>query len=130
MNPYYDLNDENFDLLASKLYKGNQWITEEYEADLKRVKYIKRLLGKYLNYSDLNERLILNHIITLNNVFGPNFLCKMLFFKHEEKFYPSIKSFLFYLNYLPDIISTINGQHLDTKIIPFDATIIERLDEI
>ena len=51
----YDINEQNIELLASKIYNGNIWINEEFEKDLKRVKYIKRLLGKYLNNNDLND---------------------------------------------------------------------------
>ena len=74
---------------------------DEFEEDLKRFKYIKRLLRKYQDSGDLKERLILNHIIVLNNVFGPEACSTLLLFKLETTLWKYIKPFMEYLNIFP-----------------------------
>ena len=73
---------------------------KEFEDDLKRFKYIKRLLRKYYDTEILKERLLLNHIIVLNNVFGVEAACTLLLFKMDKQYWSCLKSFLNYLNYL------------------------------
>lgn len=126
----YDLNEENFDILVAKFYGGRFWSKEEMENDVKRIKYIKRLIGKHVRKKDLNERLILNHIIILGNVFGPEFTTRLLFFRLDEDYYPALKSFLWFLNYLPERIETINGEVIDCLKIPFDLEIVKILRSI
>lgn len=125
----YDLNDNNYDILVAKFYHGKYWTTEDLEADLKRIKYIKRLIGKYIKRRQLNHRLILNHIIVLINVFGIEFATKLLFFKLGSEHYPAIKTFLLYLDQLPEYLMTVNGQTINTRLIPVDLYIAERLRE-
>ena len=98
---------------------------DEFYEDINRIKYIKRLLRRYEKTGELRERLILNHIIILSNVFSPVFCSKMLFHKLEQDLYPFLKTFLIYLEYLPDEIGDI-----DLELIPLDQEIIERLREI
>jgi|TARA_R110000824_G_C14970206_1_gene652988 hypothetical protein len=74
---------------------------DEFREDMNRIKYIKRLLGKYEKNGSLRTRLILNHLIVLNNVFGSEACCRILFYKIEENFHSHIKSFLEFLQYLP-----------------------------
>lgn len=126
----YDLNDENFLILAMKAYNNVNLALTEFESDIKRVKYIKRLINQYNNDKDLKERLILNHIIVLSNVFGIEFTTKLLFFKIEEKNWSILKVFLVYLNYLPDYIRTISGCEINCKEIPLDWNVVERLRKI
>ena len=71
---------------------------KEFEDDLKRFKYIKRLLRKYYDTKVLKERLLLNHIIVLNNVFGPDACATLLLYKIQPEYWPTLKSFLLYLN--------------------------------
>jgi hypothetical protein len=105
----FDLTEENFIMYAMKYY-DNPYCKgmTEFMDDIKRFKYIKRLLGKYHGGKGLKERLILNHIIVLNNLFGVEAATKMLFFKTEERFWPQLKTFLVFLNYMPEkvILST------------------------
>lgn len=128
----YDLNEDNFDIVVAKHYCGKYWTTEELENDLKRIKYIKRLIGKYKRKDDLNERLILNHIIILGNVFTPEFATKLLFHSIDKKYYSVLKPFLLFLNYLPvsEKINSVNGQVIDTKVIPLDLKVINTLRKI
>ena len=75
---------------------------KEFEDDLKRFKYIKRLLRKYYDTGVLKERLLLNHIIVLNNVFGPDACATLLLYKIQEEYWPVLKAFLLFLNILRD----------------------------
>jgi hypothetical protein len=110
---------DNFELYASKHYQKNKWATtEEFKSDLCRFKYINRLINRYYRDDDLKERLILNHIIVLGNVFGPEATAEMLMINTECSFKSMIKPFLIYLNYLPD------DKHVE---IPMDSTIINVL---
>ena len=90
-------------MFALKHYDNPQCEGEkEFHDDMKRFKYIKRLLRKYKDHGVLKERLILNHIIVLNNVFGPDACSTLLLFKIEQEHWPQIKSFLSFLGMLPE----------------------------
>ena len=78
------------------------WGRKEFEDDLKRFKYIKRLLRKYYDTKVLKERLLLNHIIVLNNVFGPDACATLLLYKVQKEYWSALKSFLLYLNILKE----------------------------
>ena len=98
----YELTEDNFTLYAMKHYdnptcKG----IEEFKEDLKRFRYLKRLLKKFRPGSGLNQRLIINHIIVIYNLFGVEASTKMLFFKTEEKQWPLLKTFLVFLDRMP-----------------------------
>jgi len=109
------LTDKNFEMYTIKKYTNPQCESiEEFYEDLSRIKYIKRLLGRYHTKGSLKERLLLNHIIILNNVFGSEACCRILFFKIEKQFHCYIKSFLDYLNYLPKTIPEINLEEIPT----------------
>lgn len=128
--PLEKLDESNFILYAAKHYNNPQCIdTEEFYDDLKRFKYLKRLFGKYEETGELRERLILNHLIILYNVFGIH-ATRMLFLKLDP-YYPYLKPFLVLLNFMPDMI--IIGS--DNKIIysadiPMDQHIINVLRNI
>jgi hypothetical protein len=103
---------------------------DEFNEDLNRFKYIKKLLTRYVKEGDLQERLILNHLIVLNNVFGASPLVRMLFLK-LDKHLVYIKPFLILLNILPDRVYGIRKQKIiDTDIIPMDQYIIDVLRKI
>ena len=97
------LNNDNFILFAMKHYDNPQCANiDEFHDDLNRTKYLKRLFKKYENSGTLKERLILNHLIILNNVFGVENSARILFFKIEEDYHSLLKTFLVYLNCLPE----------------------------
>ena len=97
-----DLNDNNYLLFAIKNYENPQAITkEDFEDDLKRIKYVKRLLKRYKNTGELRTHLILNHLIVLFNVFD-DAAVPLLFFKLDEDLWSSTKSFLMFLNRIPE----------------------------
>ena len=129
---YNDLNEKNFLLFAMQHYDNPQCVeVEEFNDDLRRIKYIKRLFNQYHLEGTLKERLLLNHIIVFYNVFPVKAATRILFFKLEETFWPMLKTFLVYLSYMPeDKIESINGKEIKTTDIPMDRGIIERLREI
>ena len=125
-----DLNDENFMMYAVKCYSAPNCIMSEFEGDIKRTKYLKRLFRRYKTSKSLKERLILNHIILLNNVFGPEATARILFYKIDERDYDILKTFLMYLNIMPDAIYGINGKNIYTGDIPIDVNVVEILGKI
>ena len=126
------LDESTFLLYAAKHYNNPQcYDTIEFYDDLKRIKYIRRLFNIYQETGELKERLILNHIITLYNVFGVIPATRMLFFKlYEYKEY--LKPFLEFLNFMPlQIINiTIKGITLKSIEITSDQNIAEKLRRI
>jgi len=113
-----ELNEENFILFAIKNYENPQAITkEDFNRDINHFKYIKRLLKRYQNSGELKTHLILNHCITLYNVFGEA-ATPMLFYKTESTFWPVIKSFIMFLNKLPEYPrSSIHDIQVDLKCL-------------
>ena len=99
---FNELNDNNYLLFAIKNYENPQAITkEDFEDDLKRIKYVKRLLKRHKNTDELRTHLILNHLIVLLNVFH-DAAVPLLFFKLDEDLWSSTKSFLMFLNRIPE----------------------------
>jgi len=122
---YSPLSEDNFLFYAIKSYfnphcKG---MAEFYE-DLSRIKYIKRLFNKYDTKKTLKNRLLLNHIIILNNVFGNEGCSRILFYKIENKYHSYLKSFLHFLKILPKSLPDLN---IDD--IPLDHRILKILQE-
>ena len=102
----------------------------EFEGDIKRTKYLKRLFRRYKVTKTLKERLILNHIILLNNVFGPEVTSRILFYRIDERDYDILKTFLLYLGIMPDMVWGINGKNIRSSDIPVDMNIAEILRDI
>ena len=122
MNSFEKLNSKNFMLFAAKSYNNPQCMTEEeFQEDLQRFKYLKRLFNRYEITGELTERLILNHLIVLYNVFGIKEANHMMFYKIEEKNWSILKTFLVYLNYLPE------DQYVE---VPLDKNVVEVLRKI
>ena len=96
---YEKITNDNIMMFAIKHYDNPQCEGEkEFYDDMKRFKYIKRLLRKYKETSILKERLILNHIIILRNLFGPEACVTLLLYKIQQEYLSTLKSFLLYLN--------------------------------
>ena len=97
-----ELNEENHLLFAIKYYENPHASTmEDFEEDLKRFKYIKRLLKKYVVSGELKHHLILNHLIICFNIFGDGTI-PLLFYKIEKEYWSLIKTFLVFLNRIPE----------------------------
>jgi len=104
--------------------------TCEFLEDLRRIKYIKKLITRYIENGDLKERLILNHITVLNNVFPREALNRILFLKMEE-YLPYIKPFLIKLNICPDKIWNVKKEGIvDFNSIPMNEKVVEALRKI
>lgn len=115
------LSEDNFLLYAMHHYDNPQCHSvEEFEDDLKRFLYLRKLFNRYSTVGELRERLILNHIIVVYNVFGDG-ATKMLFYKIEEKFWNVLATFLVYLNRMPEQIPDsdvkLSDIMLDEKVI-------------
>jgi hypothetical protein len=126
-----NLTNDNFLMYAAKMYDNpGHFGSEEFIEDLRRFKYIKKLITRYLETGDLKERLILNHIIVLNNVFGPETLCRMIWLKLTNEQLKCIKPFLVLLNILPPVITKVNNKVYYTDEISMDNVIVEVLRKI
>ena len=99
---FAELNESNYLLFAIKFYDNPQSVTrEDFESDLKRIRYVKRLLKRYQNNGELKVHLILNHLIILFNVFN-DATVPLLFYNLDEELWPAIKSFLMFLKRIPE----------------------------
>ena len=125
-----NLNEDNFLMYAVKCYTSPHCIMSEFEGDIKRTKYLKRLFRRYKITKTIKERLILNHIILLNNVFGTEATARILFYKTDERDYDILKTFLSYLNLAPDVVYGINGKNIFLTDIPLDINVAEILTKI
>jgi len=119
------LNRDNFLLYAMGEYTNPQCEgMREFQEDLNRIKYVKRLLKKYNRSGKIRPILLLNHLTILGNVFTPRVASRLLFFKLDEPLYPALKTTLLFLNYIGE------GMVLDEKdmdAIPLDGRLAEAL---
>lgn len=122
-----DLNDETYMVFCMKYYETPYFIMSEFTSELKRPKYINMLFKKYKNSGILKERIILNHIILLSNSFGIEATTRILFFKIDESYYPMLKTFLIYLNYVEDKVAMIRGRDIYLSDYFLDNTIVQVL---
>ena len=122
MDIFEELNEENFTLFAIRHYDNPQCTsTEEFYEDIRRFRYLKRLLKRYYRTGELRERLILNHIIILSNVFGVSNAIRMLQYKIDGDYWPVLKTCLLYLDYI--------NEEWETEI-PLDSKTIERMRKL
>lgn len=125
-----NLDSSNFLLYAAKHYDNPQCFdTKDFYDDLKRFKYLKRLFNRYKETGELKERLIINHLQVLYNLFGSEATTRMLFFslkKHHE----CLKPFLILFNTMPEIVKNIEGRDIFNSNIPMDTTVVEVLRKI
>jgi hypothetical protein len=126
-----DLTEENFLMFTMREYNNMQCTDiEEFHDDLKKIKYIKRLFNIYKNDGQLKERLILNHLIVFYNVFPAHAGTRILFYKIEEHFWPMLKTFLIFLERMPDKIESIRGKEIISTNIKLDDGIVTKLRTI
>lgn len=121
------LDEDNFIMFAVKHYDNPDCKNlEEFYEDLSTIIYLKRLFKKYEMNGEIKEQLILNHIITFYNLFGIEASTRILFQKIDKQYYPILKTFLIYLNYIrPD--KKYEEWELDLIPIPLDLKIVEKL---
>jgi hypothetical protein len=122
MELFDELSEDNFMLYAVRqYYKPNCIDAEEFYNDMKRFMYLKRLFYRYKNTGEVSERLILNHLIVLFNVFDIKPTLKMLEYQIEDKYWSALKPFLIFLNYIK------NDEYTDIKM---DQSVIDKLRKI
>lgn len=128
---YEKLTEDNFLLYCAHHYDNSRYTsTEEFMEDLSRIKYIKKLITRYVEHGDLKERLILNHIIVLYNCFGPEITCKILYLKLKEQM-RFVKPFLILLNILPEKLYYVGNETIiDTNLIDMDQNIVDKLRKV
>lgn len=117
-----ELTEKNFNLFAARNYINPRILDpEEFEEDLIRFKYLKRLFSRYKDKQELQERLILNHLTVIHNVFSREEATEMCFFKIDEMLWPALKTFLLYLNLIrPD----------EHAMIPTDLYVTKKLQHL
>lgn len=121
---FNELNEDNFLLFAIKNYENPQAVTkDDFQKDLNHFKYIKRLLKRYKKTGDLKTHLLINHFIVLYNIFGEA-TTPMLFFKLEKDMWSQVKTFIVFLNRLPQFPKTYIHD------ITVDMNCLEQLQKI
>jgi hypothetical protein len=122
MKLFDNLTNDNFELFAAKYYENPSCLSaDDFYEDLAKFKYVVRLLRRYRHSGKIKERLLLNHIISIYNVFQIQAATRMLFYRVDEELWPALKSFLIYLNYLPTNIY---------KDVSVDLSIAKKLKNI
>jgi hypothetical protein len=125
-----DLTSENILLYAVKAYDKPNCIMSEFKEDMKRFNYLKRLFYRYRKEGEMRERLVINHLIVLYNVFGVEVATRMLFFKVHKEDYHTLKTYLLFLNYMPSVVMGIRGNNIISSDIDVDMKVAEVLREI
>lgn len=127
---FEDLTNENISLYAVKAYDKPNCIMSEFKEDMKRFNYLKRLFRRYRKAHDLKEQLVINHLVVLNNVFGPEVATRLLFFKMAKEDYSALKTFLLFLSCMPERVRGIKGEDILSSEIPVDMKIADTLRNI
>lgn len=122
-----NLNDDNVLLYCIKAYDKPNCIMSEFEEDIKRFNYLNRLFTRYSKFGELRERLVINHLVILNNVFGPDVSARLLFYKISKNHYGILKTYLLFLNIMPDVVRGIRGNDIISSDIQVDMNIVEVL---
>jgi len=127
---FEDLNNENFIIYAMKAYDKPNCLMSEFKEDMKKFNYLKRLFHKYRKAGELREQLVLNHLVVIYNVFGPEPATRMLFYRMSKEDYSALKTYLIFLNWMPNVVKGIRGQDIRSSDIEVDMTIAEGLRKI
>lgn len=125
-----DLNNDNVTIYAVKAYDRPNCVMSEFKDDMKRFNYLKRLFKRYRKLDELRERLVLNHLVVLCNVFSPEVATRLLFYKMSKDDYSALKTYLVFLSVMPDRVRGIKGQDIISSDIPIDMKIADILRDI
>jgi hypothetical protein len=117
-------------MYAMKAYDKPNCLMSEFKEDMKRFNYIKRLFHKYRKNNELREQLVLNHLVVINNVFGAEVATRLLFYKISKEDYSTLKTYLLFLNLMPNIVRGIKGQDIRSSDIEVDMLVAETLRKI
>lgn len=124
------MTNDNVLMYAIKAYDKPNCIMSEFQDDMKRFNYLKRLFQRYRKYNELREQLVLNHLIVLYNVFGPEVATRLLFYKMSKEDYSALKTYLLFLSCMPEKVRGIKGQEIVSSEISVDMQIAETLRQI
>jgi hypothetical protein len=127
---FENLTEQNIAMYAVKCYDKPNCVESEFEDDYKRIRYIKRLLYRYRVSGDIKERLLLNHLVVTQNVFGIEASTRMLFFRIDPKDYSALKTFLVYTSAMPNIVKGIRGQNIISSDISLDNKLVDILRKL
>ena len=122
-----DLTNDNILIYAVKAYDKPNCIMSEFKEDMKRFNYLKRLFKRYRKVGELREQLVLNHLVVICNVFGPEVATRILFFKMAKDDFPALKTYLLFLSCMPEKVRGIKGHDIISSEIPVDMTIADIL---
>jgi len=125
-----NLTSDNIMMYAIKAYDKPNCIMSEFSEDMKRFNYLKRLFRRYRKHNELRERLVLNHLVVLNNVFGPEVMTRLLFYEMAESDYPQLKTYLLFLSCMPEVVRGIKGKNILSSDIEVDMEIANVLRTI
>lgn len=127
---FENLNEENILLYCIKAYDKPNCIMSEFEDDVKRFNYLNRLFTRYSKFGEIRERLVLNHLVILYNVFGPDVTTRLLFYKISEEHYSILKTYLLFLNLMPENVRGIRNIDIKSSDIFVDVDLVEVLRKI
>ena len=122
-----ELNESNILLYAAKCYDKPNCLDSEFDEDYKKIRYIKRLLQRYRLTDEIKERLLLNHLVIAQNVFGVEASTRMLFLRLDRKDWSALKTFLVYTSAMPKVVKGIRGDDIVSSDIPLDLRIVDTL---
>lgn len=125
-----NLMNDNITMYAIKAYDKPNMVMSEFKEDMKRFNYLKRLFRRYKKYNELREQLVLNHLVVLYNVFGPEVATRLLFFKMSKEDYSTLKTYLLFLSCMPDVVKGIKGHDIRSSDIEVDMNVAEALRKI
>jgi hypothetical protein len=125
-----DLNSETVAIYAIKCYDKPTYIKSELKEDMKHLSYVRRLFRRYHQYGELRERLILNHIMILYNIFGIPAATRLLFYHVRNEDHATLKTFLIFLNYMPDVVMGIRGKNIRSADLQVDLIVADALRKI
>jgi len=127
---FENLTNDNIMIFAMKAYDKPNCIMSEFKEDMKRFNYLKRLFKRYRKLGELREQLVLNHLVILYNVFGPEVATKLLFFQMSKDDYSALKTYLLFLSCMPEKVKGIKGHDIISSEISVDMTIAHALRQI
>lgn len=125
-----NLSKDNILLYAMKAYDKPNCIMGEFNEDMKRFNYLKRLFKRYRKLGEIKQQLVLNHLIVIYNVFGTEVATRLLFYKISKEDYSALKTYLLLINCMPDRIKGVKGQDILSSSIPIELKIAQELRRI
>mgnify|MGYP006087014769 CR=1 FL=1 len=125
-----NLSKDNILLYAMKAYDKPNCIMGEFNEDMKRFNYLKRLFKRYRKLGEIKQQLVLNHLIVIYNVFGTEVATRLLFYKISKEDYSALKTYLLLINCMPDRIKGVKGQDILSSNISIEIKIAQELRRI